>query len=133
MSKKRILLVDDEAGFSRLLKLNLEQTNEYVVQVENSAPDALSRAEQFQPDLMLLDVMMPAMDGGELAARLSAKPKLKGVPIVFLTAAVKKEEVSSHGGQIGGYPFLAKPVDVPQVIACIQQHLVGGKGRQGLT
>mgnify|MGYP001188960880 CR=1 FL=1 len=132
MSQKRILVVDDEIGFSRLLKINLEQTGDYVVQVETSAPAALIRAEQFQPDLMLLDVMMPGMDGGELAARLSTKPKLKGVPIVFLTAAVKKEEVSSRGGQIGGYPFLAKPADLSQVIACIQQHLPGGKGRPGL-
>jgi CheY-like chemotaxis protein len=123
MSKQRILVVDDEAGFARLLKLNLEQTHDYIVQVENSAADALSHAERFQPDLMFLDVMMPNMDGGELAARLSEKPKLKGVPIVFLTAAVKKEEISSHGGQIGGYPFVAKPVDLPQVIACIKKHL----------
>ena len=129
MNKKRILVVDDEVGFSRLLKINLEQTDNYEVLVANTAPEALNQAEKFRPDLMLLDVMMPTMDGGELAARLSAKSKLKGVPIVFLTAAVKQEEVSSRGGQIGGYPFLAKPVDVHQVIACIQQHLPSGPAR----
>ncbi len=123
MSKKRILLVDDEVGFTRLLKLNLEQTDQYEVQVENTAMGALNHAVDFQPHLILLDVIMPAMDGGELATRLSTKAKLKGVPIVFLTAAVKKEEVSSHGGEIGGYPFIAKPVDLPQVIACIESHL----------
>lgn len=123
MRKKRILLIDDEIGFTRLLKMNLEQTDQYEVHVENTVMGALNHAADFQPDLMFLDVIMPTMDGGDLAARLSAKSRLHGVPIIFLTAAVKKEEVSSHGGQIGGYPFLAKPVDVPQVIACIESHL----------
>lgn len=127
MSKKRILVVDDEVGFSRLLKMNLEQTGDYEVHVENTALGALNVAETFHPDLMLLDVIMPTMDGGELATRLSTKRKLRGVPIIFLTAAVRKTEVSSHGGQIGGYPFLAKPVDVPQLIASIESYL-GNKG-----
>ena len=63
---------------------------------------SLSAAEEFGPDLILLDVMMPGVDGGELAARFKASAKLKTVPTVFLTAAVTKEEVSAGGGLIGG-------------------------------
>ena len=121
--KKRILVVDDQASDTRLLKLYLERTNDYVVQEENDAKAALSTAEKFKPDLILLDVMMPGVDGGELAARFQASPKLKTVPTVFLTAAVTKEEVNAGGGLVGGVPFLAKPVVLSEVVACLKQHL----------
>ena len=121
--KKRILAVDDQASNTRLLKLYLERTNDYVVREENDAKAALSAAEEFQPHLILLDVMMPGMDGGELAACFQANPKLKGVSIVFLTAAVTKEEVKASGGRIGRFPFLAKPVVLAEVAACLKHHL----------
>jgi CheY-like chemotaxis protein len=123
MDKKRILIVDDEVGASRLLKFNLEQTDRYAVRVENTATTALAAAEDYQPDLILLDVMMPDLDGGELAQRFQASPTLRSIPIVFLTAVATKAEVSSRGGRIGGLPFLAKPVDVPELIACLEKHL----------
>ena len=121
--KKRILVVDDEPSITRLLKLNLEQTGDYEVATESVSRAALAAAEQFQPDLMLLDVMMPGMDGGSLATALQASPKLKGVPIVFVTAAVTREELRQRNGQVGGQPFLAKPVNLQEVLACVQQQL----------
>jgi CheY-like chemotaxis protein len=121
--KKRILVVDDRASNTRLVKLYLEGTNAYEVREENDAKSALSTAEEFQPHLILLDVMMPGMDGGELAARFQANPKLKAVPIVFLTAAVSKGEVDAGGGRVGGFPFLAKPVVLSEVVACLKHHL----------
>src|SRR5438477_10668877 len=123
--KKRILVVDDKASNTRLVKLYLEQTNDYVVRAENDATAALSAAEEFQPHLILLDVMMPGMDGGELAACFQANSKVKAVPIVFLTAAVTKQEVEAGGGRLGGFPFLAKPVVLPEVVACLKHHLGG--------
>ena len=121
--KKRILVVDDEPANTRLLKIYLERSNDYEVREENNAKCALSAAGEFLPHLILLDVMMPGMDGGELAACFQASPKLKDVPIVFLTAAVTKGEVKAGGGRVGGYPFLAKPVVLTEVVACIQRHL----------
>ena len=121
--KKRILVVDDEPSITRLLKLNLEQTGDYEVATENVSRAALAVAEHFQPDLMLLDVMMPGLDGGNLAAELQASPKLQGIPVVFLTAAVTREEVSKRNGLVGGLPFLAKPVNLKEVLACLQKHL----------
>lgn len=123
MSKKRILVIDDEESFTRLLKLTLEATGTYEVRAENWAPKGVAVAREFKPDLILLDVMMPGLDGGEIAARIQADPKMNKTPIVFLTAAVKKEEVGTHGGFIGGFPYLAKPVDVDVVIACIEKNL----------
>jgi len=58
---------------------------------------------------------------------LRASPSLERVPIIFLTAAVKKEEVTSHRGQIGGFPFIAKPVDLEELIDCIKKHLAEPK------
>ena len=94
--KKRILVVDDQPRNTRLMKLYLEQTNDYVVREENNANAALATAEEFQPHLILLDVMMPDLDGGELAISFRANPKLKAVPIVFLTAAITNRSQSQR-------------------------------------
>jgi two-component system OmpR family response regulator len=120
--KKRILVVDDQPQNTQLLKAYLER-NQYVVKEENDARAALAAAEEFKPDLILLDVMMPGVDGGELAARFKASPKLKGIPIVFLTATVTKAEVNAVGGLIGGDRFLAKPLVLTEVLACLEQCL----------
>jgi two-component system, OmpR family, response regulator len=119
MDKKRILLVDDEPSFTRLMKLNLEMNGPYEVQIENDPARVLTTARSFRPDLIFLDVIMPDMDGGEVAATLRADAALKHVPIVFLTAVVSKNEVFDRGDVIGGQTFLAKPVtfeDVKQTI-----------------
>lgn len=121
--KKKILVVDDEVSFTHLLKLNLEQTGQYDVRVENWAEDAFDTAKEFLPDLILLDVMMPRVFGGEIATRVRADPILKAVAIVFLTAAVRKERVEEHEGVISGFPVLAKPASITEVIRCIEQNL----------
>ena len=121
--KKRILIVDDEPSITRVLKLNLEQTGHYEVQAENDSRAAAGVAGEFHPDLILMDVMMPGVDGGHLANTLQATPGLKDVPIVFLTAAVTREEVRARRGLVGGLPFLAKPVNLQEVLAYIEQYL----------
>jgi len=123
--KKRILVVDDRTSDSQLVKLYLEQTNNYVVREENDAHAALAAASEFQPQLILLDVMMPGMDGGALAACFQANPELKDVPIVFLTALITKEEAQAGGGLVGKFPFLAKPIMLTELVACVDQHLGG--------
>jgi CheY-like chemotaxis protein len=121
--KKRILLVDDEVSFTRLLKINLEQTNRYEVRVENWAEDAVKSAQEFKPHLIILDVLMPRVFGGEVASRLKMQPELRDVPIVFLSATVGKERVNEHGGIISGNPFLAKPATVEEVVSFIERNL----------
>ena len=121
--RKRIFIVDDEPTITRLLKANLEGTNLYEVEAENVANKALVAAEKFSPDLVLMDVMMPGTDGSDLANSFQTSRKLKDVPLVFLTAAVKREEISAGGGRIGGLPFLAKPVDVSEVLGCLRSFL----------
>lgn len=123
--KRRILVVDDQPDITRLLKRGLEHTDDYSVREENDPGAALAAAQEFQPHLILLDVMMPGMDGGELAALIRANPKLKAVPIVFLTAAITKDEVAEKEGRTGGWPILAKPFSIPEVVACLEQQLSG--------
>src|ERR1041384_7896215 len=120
--KKRILLVDDEKSFTTLLKLNLEETGNYEVRVENWVEDAFGAAREFDPDLILLDIIMPRMPGGNVAAQMAEDPKLKDIPIVFLTAAVRRHQVEEHEGVICDHPCLAKPASLEEVIDAIEQH-----------
>jgi CheY-like chemotaxis protein len=122
MSKKRILLVDDEKSFTNLLKLNLEDTGNYDVRVENWAEDALTAAREFKPDLILLDIIMPRLPGGNVAALIKEDAALKSTPIVFLTAAVRKHQVEENDGIICDHPCLAKPATVEMVIDMIEKH-----------
>ena len=123
MNQKRILIVDDETNITELLKLNLEKTGLYTVRTANRGNEALGAAREFKPDLVLLDVMMPGMDGGDVAAQLQSEPAFKSMPIVFMTAVVKKEEVDGHAGVIGGFPYIAKPLDVEGVLRIIEENL----------
>lgn len=122
MEKTRILVIDDESGFTRLLKLTLEKTGNYSVQEQNDAALALETARTFKPHLVLLDIVMPKMDGGGVASQIQADPALKGTPIVFLTAIVSPQEVTP-GAMIGGFKFLAKPVSLAAVLKCIQENV----------
>jgi CheY-like chemotaxis protein len=119
MNKVRILVVDDEPGFTRLIKLALP---EYEIHEENNPTRALETARHFHPHLILLDVVMPELDGGDLAARLRAEPILARVPIVFLTAIVSPKECPTEQ-VIGGYPFVAKPVSREALVQCIEKVL----------
>jgi len=121
--KKRILVVDDEASMTRMLKRSLESTGKYEVRTENSGNAAVAAARAFRPDFILLDVMMPGVDGGEVAARLKEEKELQNIPVVFLTAIVEKEETAPTGSDIGGCEYLAKPVKLEDLVACIEKHL----------
>ena len=123
MEKKRILIIDDEASFTRMVKLNLEKTGTFEVREENRATDALAAAREFKPDLILLDVIMPTMDGGDVASQIRNDRHLKGTPIVFLTATVSQREAGEGGLNSGGDLFLAKPVTVENLIHCLNENV----------
>ncbi len=123
MGKRKILLIDDEESFGFMIKLNLEQTGMYDVRVETQGKHALKTVRQFMPDIIFLDLVMPDVDGTDVACQIKTDEKLKDIPLVFLTAAVTKEETTRHDGVIGGRPFLAKPVKVKDVIECIEKAL----------
>jgi CheY-like chemotaxis protein len=120
------LIVDDEAGFTRLLKLTLEGTKRYIVKEENDGSQALTTARQFRPDLILLDIVMPKVDGGDVARQIASDPILKTAKVIFLTAIVSQREAGGVGG-IGGFPFMAKPVSLAALTEMIEETL-GGQG-----
>jgi CheY-like chemotaxis protein len=123
MEKKRVLLVDDEASFTRLMKLNLEANGPYEVEIENDSARVLDTAKSFKPDVIMLDVIMPDADGGQVAADLRSDPALRNTPIVFMTAVVSKDQVIEHRQMIGGQMFLAKPVAIADVMRAIEKAL----------
>ena len=119
--KKKILLVDDEKSFTNLLKLNLEQTGHYDVRVVNVPEDALPAAQEFKPDIMLLDIIMPRLPGGNVVAQFAADPVARNTPIVFLTAAVRRSRVEEMDGLVSGIPCLSKPSNIEEIVAMIEK------------
>ena len=120
--RRRILIVDNDRDTTHLVKVLLERTGHYLVLEENDASKAHLSALNFRPDLILLDIVMPETDGGEVAARIQADPQLESAPIIFLTALVTRAEAKSDL-DIQGRPFLAKPVSIPELINAIEAHL----------
>ncbi|WP_295880257.1 response regulator [uncultured Thiohalocapsa sp.] len=123
MSKKRILLVDDEPALTRMLRLNLEQTGRFEVREENRGTNALRAAREFQPDLIFLDVMMPDIGGDEVAEQLKQDPALSKIKYAFLTAIVTKRETGTGAAEISGETFLAKPVKRDELLAVVDELL----------
>lgn len=123
MSRK-ILLVDDEAGFTELLRMNLERSGGYEVKIENDSTKALAAARSFMPDAILLDVVMPGMDGGDVQAQLQGDPRLSRVPVVMLTALVDSTELSEGAvAQAGSQMVLPKPVNLPLLLRVLEEIL----------
>ncbi len=119
MSKNRVLIVDDDANLSRLSGMILENSGQYEVMIVNDSERALPAAVQFQPTVMLLDVDMPGKTGGDLASDASMDPRLRNVPILFLTGLLRREETLAGPIESGGRQFLAKPVDSAQLLAAV--------------
>ena len=120
--KRRILIVDNDRESTHVAKILLERTGRYLVLEENDAAKAHQSARNFRPDVILLDIVMPETDGGEVAAQIQADPDLQRTPIIFLTALVTKAEAKT-GLRIQGHPFLAKPINIPELIKGIEENL----------
>jgi two-component system OmpR family response regulator len=120
--QRRILIVDDDRDSAHLIKILLEKIGRYFVLEENDAANAHQSARNFKPDLILLDIMMPEVDGGDIAAQIDADPGFQRTPIIFLTAMVTKAEAKA-GLHIQGHPVLAKPINIPELINRIEENL----------
>ncbi|HUJ10539.1 MAG TPA: response regulator [Verrucomicrobiae bacterium] len=122
-TQRRILIVDDEADLAWMLKLNLEKTKAYDVQIETDPAQAVETARKFVPDLILLDFVLPKTSGGELAVQIKMALAPKNPPIIFLTAALPQSNPDSKMRTMVGYRFLAKPVGLEHLLACIAAEL----------
>jgi CheY-like chemotaxis protein len=110
MSPKRILIVDDEDDIREVAQVSLELVGKFEVLTACSGHDGVECARTGQPDAILLDVMMPEMDGPTTLAELRADPLTRDIPVVFLTAKTQAAE-RSRLAQLGAAAILTKPFD----------------------
>jgi CheY-like chemotaxis protein len=120
LRKARILVIDDEEDICHFSKSILEKTGKFEVLASTDALTGINLAKNHRPDLILLDINMPKMDGGAVAQNLLENKSTSEIPIVFLTALLRKAEVEENTGKIGGHFFIAKPVDPKELIKKIE-------------
>lgn len=121
MSLRNVLLVDDEPDIRTLVSLILERLGGLTVRAEASGPDALAAlAGGYQPDLILLDVMMPGMDGVQTLAEIRQMPALKDLPICFLTAKVHPAELQ-RWHDLGINAVLTKPFSPARLVEQVKE------------
>jgi CheY-like chemotaxis protein len=106
----RVLVVDDEGDVRRITRLSLARVGKMDVSDAGSGPEALQKAACERPDAILLDVMMPTMDGPSTLAALRARPETASIPVIFLTAKVMTSELERLRG-LGAAGVLTKPFD----------------------
>ena len=120
--KKRILVVDDDVCFAQVVKCALEKTGAYDVHCEGEASRAVSVARAYRPDLILLDLVMPGLQGGEVASLFQDDAALTDVPLVIVSATLSCRSPATPELTIGGRAFLSKPVSLDALIRCIEGH-----------
>src|SRR6267154_3605561 len=119
MGKRRVLIVDDDVNLSRLAGMILENSGRYDVMIVNQSARALTAAIHFRAEVMLLDVDMPGLGGGDLAREAALDSRLRDVPVLFLTGLVTHEETGNRPLESGGMKFLPKPVEPALLLATV--------------
>ncbi len=118
---KRIAIVEDEAELASLLEYNLGRSG-YETRIFNGAGGTLKAIESWKPDLVLLDVMLPDVDGFELCRQMRKSEAMGRIPILFLTA--RSDEVDRVLGlEIGGDDYMTKPFSPRELVARVKAHL----------
>lgn len=120
---KRILICDDDPAILRVLQVNLEVEG-YTALLAHHGEEALEVAAREKPDLIILDIMMPRLDGYGACERLKADDELKHIPVVFLSAKAQQSDIEK-GKTYGVADYLTKPFD-PDVLVETIERLVGG-------
>lgn len=121
MEKIKILVVEDEAPIQELLQFNLER-NKYRVKVVDSGEEGLTTAQQFKPDLILLDIMLPGADGLEVCKKLKSDSKTERIPIIMLTALCEEADVVT-GLELGADDYITKPFSPRVLLARVKAAL----------
>ena len=126
MKNKRILMIDDDIPLTQSMRINLEDTGNFEVMIENQSNKAISTARAFKPDLIILDVVMPGLDGGDVSALLKSDPYLSNVPIIMVTALVSNDETGNESMvRSGDHLMMAKPIRFEKLLNAIEKSLAG--------
>ena len=118
--RQKILIIDDTPANIQILNEFLQQ--DYAIFFSTNGPDGIRIAQQELPDLILLDIMMPEMDGYEVCAKIKADPLTRQIPVIFITA-MNAEEDEAKGLDAGAIDYITKPVSAPIVKARVKNHL----------
>jgi len=112
---KKVLIVDDEEDVLLMLGKRLTASGYSVITATNGK-DAIALAKSQHPDIIVLDIIMPEMDGGEVMAELKEHPSTRSIPVILLTALFSKAEEEKYGSMAGGNITLAKPLDAEKLL-----------------
>ncbi len=123
MSKKKILIVDDERDALFILAKELTAGGYSIITADNGN-DAIATAKSKHPDLIILDVAMPSMDGGETAEKLKEDFATRDIPIIFLTALFPKTRAEERCRVVSGHVFVAKPYDIKELLTQIDKAIM---------
>ncbi|WP_088329592.1 response regulator [Lacimicrobium sp. SS2-24] len=118
---QRIMCVEDDEDIRQVIEISLQHIGQFDVLLCESGNKALQKVDEYQPDLILLDVMMPGMDGPSTLEAIRSKPHNQGIPVIFMTAKVQPSEIE-HYLSLGALDVIAKPFDpmtLPQQIETI--------------
>ena len=117
---KKIMLVDDDADLINLLKTKLEKTGRYKVVYTTEGAEAQKLAQRESPDLIICDIDMPEMDGGDVKIALSENEQTRNIPVLFHSSLVSKSDVERSGGIIGGKQMASKSGNIKELIIRIE-------------
>jgi len=123
----RVLLVDDDRNIRRIAQIALAEVGHLQVTLASSGQEALNLVQHEQPDLVLLDVMMPEMDGFATLIKLQKDPKTSAIPVIFMTASVTDDEQQQYR-TLGVRGVIVKPFDPMTLTEQIKQILDAGDG-----
>lgn len=112
-----ILVVDDEPEITEIIEAFLDNAG-YNVQVENSPTEAVELAKKLNPDLILLDIMMPGTDGYQVCNRIKEEPRLANTPVIFLTGKDSKDD-QGRSFQVGGDMYIKKPFNCERLLEIV--------------
>jgi len=118
MSKRKILLVDDDEAVLDFLQAKLGARYDLIS--TNAPENVIELARRHAPDLILCDVDMPEMDGGDLSSALFVDRELRDIPLLFLTALASPADLKQLAGQLGGRPAVSKSEPIDQLVARIE-------------
>ena len=122
MHKKKVLIVDDERDALFILEKELAARGYAVIAADNGK-DAMALAKSKRPDLIILDLEMSDMYGGDVTRMLREDPETKDIPVIFLTGTFPKEEEGKGGRMVGGYVLFVKPYYIEELVTAIKKLL----------
>jgi CheY-like chemotaxis protein len=126
-TEKKVLVADDEQAITELVAFALEMEGYVVIQAPDG-PEALRMAREEHPDLAMIDVMMPGLDGREVSRRIKGDPATCDIPVLLFSAAPNPDLTESRADG-----FMPKPFDVNQLVNAVKQYIKSDTGPTGLT